>query len=172
MKACISCVVLLLCAGVSATQETKAKWVEISPNLGNCKVMFPGTPKEQQDKTGGTQLVLEAQGGKAAFFIQVNPFPQEVAIANAEIAKKIMDGGRDGLLRGLKGSKVLSERGFSFDNKYPARDLDADSPSLGIYRTRFIITPTHFYQIVVGGPRDFVDSADAKKFMESFKITK
>ena len=54
--------------------------------------------------------------------------------------------------------------------KYPSRILELEVPKVGPYRTRFVVTPTHFYQITFAGPKEFVESADAKKFFESFKV--
>ena len=40
----------------------------------------------------------------------------------------------------------------------------------GIYRSRLYLTEKSFVQIVVGGSKEFVDSAEAKKFLDSLKI--
>jgi hypothetical protein len=134
------------------------------------EVVFPGKPVEK-DVAGGKQVLLEALGGKAVYFFQYTKFDNEVdVLQDPAVAKKILDGGREGGLKNLPGSKVIVEKEYKHNMKYPARDLEIDAPGLGIYRTYHILTPTHFYQVVVGGPSDFTDAATAKRFLDSFKL--
>ena len=67
--------------------------------------------------------------------------------------------------------KVLAspacQRG-EYDKKFPMKEVDLEVKGLGIYRTKWIITEKGFYQLVVAGPKDFIEGKDAKKFMDSF----
>ena len=49
--------------------------------------------------------------------------------------------------------------------KYPGRQFDIKS-KLGTYRTRIYLSGDHLYQVTLLGPKEFVDSADAKKFLD------
>lgn len=132
------------------------------------EIVFPDKAKANPGK-GQKQWILERDGGKAALLMQVNSFPSAIDTGNADLAKTIMDGGQGALVNAFKGAKLLSSKEIKF-GKYPGRDVDVDAPGLGIYRVKFVLTPNNFYQITALGPKDFVDGAEVKKFMESFKM--
>ncbi len=159
---------LILSAGLLSADEKKADWVTYSSADHKCEVLFPSKPKEMGDKDSA-QALLETMGGKAVYLLQINKFPAAIALDNEAIVGKIMDGGRDALVKTFK-AKAPTEKALMIDKKYPARDIDLEVPGLGIYRVRFIVTPTHFYQVTMAGPKDFVDSAESKKFLDSFKV--
>lgn len=129
-------------------------------------VEFPGKPKESS-ASGKSQLVLEAMGGKAAYLLMVNVMPVKIDITNKAAIKKILDGGRDGGVKGLKG-KLVSEKDITM-GKYPGRTFDIQTAT-GLYRSRVYLTEGKMFQVVVFGPKEFSDGADAKKFLESLKI--
>ena len=159
---------VILSAGLLSADEKKADWVTYSSADHKCEIMFPSKPKEMGDKDSA-QALLEAMGGNAVYLLQINKFPGAIAIDNEAVVNKVMDGGRDALVKTFKSEKP-TEKSLTIDKKYPARDIDLIVPALGIYRVRFVVTPTHFYQVTMAGPKEFVDSADSKKFLESFKV--
>jgi hypothetical protein len=148
------------------------QWSTYFSAEGHCAIMFPGKP---EIKVGETTVVqLELLDGKARYMLAFTVFQNEIAGADNEFIKKTFDDARDGMLA-LKGTKIQQEKDSRVEG-YPARDIDCDLPglgivpSLGIYRARWVITPQVLYQIVVFGPKDFVETAHAKKFQESFRV--
>ena len=162
--------VLLLSASLVTAEEKKAEATTFSSADHKCEIQFPGKPKETVGKDMG-QALLEVMGGKAVFLLQINRFPTAIATDNEEVVNKVMDGGRDTLAKTFK-TKVGSEKKLVFDKKYPARDIEMEVSGVGTYRVRFILTPTHFYQVTMAGPKEFVESAECKKFLASFTLKK
>jgi hypothetical protein len=162
-------VVLPLLAGSLAAGGAKAEGVKISPEGGNCEILFPAKPKEIASP-GGAQFVLEREGGKAALMLQYNALPKEIDIGNADTVKAVLDGSREGMKKALKGGKFVLDKDVKVDGKYPAREIDMEVPGLGIYRVRLILTGPKLYQVTVAGSKEYVNGAEAKKFRGSFKL--
>ena len=121
------------------------------------------------DVKGGAQYLLEAMDGKAVYLANANSLPAKADLTNKDFVKTLFETAVNGLEKSLKGKK-LSDKESKFADKYPARDVELEVAGLGIYRTKWVITPAAFVQLVVAGPNEFVDAADAKKFMDSLKI--
>ena len=159
-------IVLTSFAGAEAPRKTE--WTTIELGDSKSQVQFPGKPTKK-DETGGPQFLLETMGGKAVYLVTANPWPTKTDLTNKDFAKTMFDTAVGGLEKTLKGKK-LSDNESRFADKYPSRDVDLEAPGIGIYRTKWVMTPTAFIQLVVAGPKEFVDAADAKKFIESLKI--
>jgi hypothetical protein len=150
--------------------EPKIEWVTTKANKGQTEVKFPGKPVDNS-KPNAEQFVLEAEGGKVAFLMMSNVLPKEADIKDKDIIAKLFDGGKDGLIKAFKNSKIIAERNVTFAGKYPSKEVDLEIPDLGIYRTKWIATPTTFVQLVVLGPKDYVEGVTASLFFDSLKIT-
>lgn len=154
----------------ASANQPNNEWVKIADKVAKFEVELPSKPKETLNKTG-KQLVVEREGGKVALFIAVTDLPKQIDTGDAPAVKLILDNGQAAAIKGFKGGKLLSEQDFKFGLKHPARDLDIQIPNLGTYRQRMILTPTRFYVVVAMGPEDYLKGAEAKKFMQSFKVT-
>lgn len=164
MRRLSSCLVLLLTAGLRADDGVKTETAD-----GKAEIMFPAKPVEKGGATN-KQFILERDGGKAALLLQYNNLPKEADITNADAVKTVLDRGRDSLKNAFKGAKIAAEKDFKFADKYPARDIDAEVPGLGTYRTRFILTGSKFYQVTMLGSTDYLGGKEAKAFWDSFKL--
>jgi hypothetical protein len=153
---------------ISADEPKKADGAKIELADAKAEVHFPDNPTKK-DVKGGTQYLLETLGGKAVYLATANPWPAKADITNKDFVKTMFDNAVAGLEKSLKGKK-LADKESRFADKYPARDVDLEVAGLGIYRTKWVMTPGGFVQLVVAGPKEFVDGAEAKKFMESMKI--
>ncbi len=166
MKWALPCLSLLC---VVALGQADDKWAKVEPKDGNCEIQFPGKATEKvDDKNKSTQVTLELMDGKAVYMLQFNDMPNKIPIDQADVVKKIFDGGQSGLTNALKG-KITKSDDSKF-GKYPARDIDMEVPMLGLYRVKLVLTGDKLYQVTAAGPTDFVKGDDVKKFMESFKI--
>lgn len=160
----LSCLSLIF-AVVASAQESKSTKVE--PRDGKCEITFPSKPTEKAGEKS-VQIIMEALDGKAALMLQFNETPNKVTVEDAESVKKIFDLGQKALENKLEGKLVKSEDG-KFSGQ-PSRDIDMEVKGLGIYRVRFIVTDSRFYQVTAAGPKEYVSGDEVKKFMESFKL--
>jgi hypothetical protein len=167
MRLTSSCLVLLASVILVRADEPKVEWKTYSPKGAKAEVQFPGKGQEKTGK-GTTQVLVNALEGKAVYMLMINDFPNEIKL-EADLVKRIFDNGRDAGVKQLKG-KILSEKDIKL-GKTPGRTFDMEVPGLGVYRTRLYVTPNKLYQVVVAGPKAFVDSATSKKVFESFKLT-
>jgi hypothetical protein len=165
MKQTIAIALVFSCSAFLQAADTK-----YAPEGKKFEVSFPDKPTETDIGKGtGKMLLLPAEAGKAVYIFYHNEFPKEVDVSNKEIASTIFKGGLEGGLRTWKG-KVTKERDFMVNKKYPAKEYEIDAPNIGIIKLQLILTKNEFYQVAVGGTKEFVDSAAAKKFVESFKL--
>lgn len=164
MKQLMTVGVILVLAGFARAEEMK-----YAPEGKKFEVVFPDKPMENDLGKGmGKMLILPADGNKSVYLFYHSTFPKEVDVTNKDATALIFKSGLDGGLRSWKG-KVLKERDFTVKNN-PAKEFEIDAPTIGIIKLQLILTKSEFYQVVVGGPKEFVDSAPAKKFVESFKL--
>jgi hypothetical protein len=165
MKHTTAIALVFFCAALLRADESK-----YAPQGKKFEVVFPDKPMETDIGKGqGKMLILPAEANKAVYIFYHNAFPKEVDVNNKETAETIFKSGLEGGLRSWKG-KVLKERAFMVNKAHPAREFEIDAPNIGIIKLQLILTKTEFYQVAVGGTKEFVESAAAKKFVESFKL--
>jgi hypothetical protein len=156
--------------GLTLAVMAQEKGVTYSSKDPGCQAWFPSKPTEK-DAANGKQVLLEVRGGKAVYMLQFSKFAdKKAAIDDKEFVDDLFKKTKAAVIGSFKGSKVLTEKRLTFAKKYPALDLDVDALELGIYRTRQILTPTHIYQVILLGPKDFVDAPEGRKFMDSFQL--
>lgn len=132
---------------------------------------FPNTPKEDKAKDGKRFLLVKPET-KSAYMVQCTPFNPAVPLTDTTTIDLYFVGAKAGLVQGPnKGGKRTVEEKYQFEGKYPAWKVDVSLPDERIFRVRLIHRGTHFYQVIVAGTKDFVDSADARKFVDSLKFT-
>lgn len=145
-----------------------ADWVKVS-EAGKFEIQFPGKPTEKAAKSG-TQYLLQKTNPTSLFLATGAPLPAKIDLTDAKAVKAVFDNAAATTERSL-GGKIVADKETKVADKYPARDIDLEAPGIGIFRTRWVMTPDGFIQVVVAGPKEFVDGADAKKFLGSLKIT-
>ena len=170
--AAIAAVCLALPAGADETKKDDkpkdADWTKVS-EAGKFDIEFPGKPTEKAAPTG-TQYLLQKTNPTALYLATAAPLPAKIDLTDAKAVKAVFDNAVASTQKGL-GGKVVSDKEAKVDDKYPARDIDLESPGLGVFRARLVMTPSGFIQVIVAGPKEFVDGADAKRFRESLKVT-
>ena len=169
MKQATAWVFVVIFGAVSA-DEGKTDWVKVADKDAKFEGQFPAKPKELPEK-GRKRFFVERESGKVTLMLQADVFPQQVDTGNADAVKLIMDNSRAALVKSFKGAKLLSEKDLKFAKKHPARDVNIDIPAAGVFRVRMIITPSRLYQVVILGSKDYQKGAEAKQFVESFKLT-
>lgn len=162
--------ILLVCFAGFAVAEDKTEWTTVLSKKGKYEVAFPGKVTEKDVEPAGLQTILEAEGGKAVYMTQVNLYPAAIDPTDKTVVSTTFKAAQDAVIKALGDPKIASEKTGTFDKKFPMKEVDLEVKGLGIYRTKWIITEKGFYQLVVAGPKEFVEGKDAKKFMDSFKF--
>jgi hypothetical protein len=162
---------VFLCVVMLASGCKKAEWAEFTSKEGRFKVQMPGTPRQKSEFAAGVDLrmfVVEQTGG--AYVVAYADLP----ILERETAQQTqirLDGARDGCIRNVNGS-LTNETRITLEGKFPGRDIKANLPEKkGLMRNKIFVVNQRFYQVLVIGPPEWTNSAEAKKFMESFALT-
>ena len=71
----------------------------------------------------------------------------------------------------VPGSKIESEKKVKVDGK-DALEMLIDVPGQGNVRDTVFFSGKRQYQILITGPKEFVEGQDANAFVKSFKFTK
>ena len=127
-----------------------------------CRKVALGKPTER-DSPAGKQYTLQKAGPTALYLATAAPLPGKVDVADEKVVKMVLDNAVKSIQTGL-GGKVVSDRQSRVADKYPARDIELETPALGVYRARLILAPGGFIQVVTAGPKEFVDGAEAGRF--------
>jgi hypothetical protein len=143
-------------------------WTRVS-EAGTFEIEFPGKPTERASRAG-TQYSLQMSSPAAALLATAATLPTKVDLTDAKAVKVVFDNAVRSTAESL-GAKIVSDKVTTVGDKYPARDVDLETPLFGVYRARWVLTEKGFIQVVVTGPKEFVDGADARRFRESLKIT-
>jgi hypothetical protein len=168
MRTICTAVLALACAGALAAQDAK----KYDSKDGKFSAKFPGEPKTQVQKTSAFDLTITlSEKGGGGFAVIYSDFPAETL--KATTAKKLLEGGQDGLVTRFKATVSKStETTFKAGGKeYPARDIWADKDKTNL-RVRLILVESRLYQIFVAGPKELVEGKETDEFFESFEVTK
>jgi hypothetical protein len=163
-------VIGVTCAALG--NEAEKTWVKIKDDQAKFEVQFPEKPTEAPAKSGkgGKVLQLTRQKEAAVLLVTVSELNPAVDVDNAIDAKFLMDKVRQGLEKGMKGAKFVSEKDSKMDKRYPVRDIYLELPNFIIMRTRVILTPKRSYSLMVIGLNAYQEGKEARKFLESFKL--
>lgn len=158
---------------LQADDNTAPKFEAFTSKAGGFTALFPGTPKESRETIGKTaddkpvyqfQFAVESANGAYMVSYQDNP---ELVNADADQTRKLLEGGRNGAMKALKGeslkekeTKLDKHRGLEFEFTFTE----------GAYRSRIFLVKGRLYQVILVGTKDFVHSQDAEKFLRSFKL--
>jgi hypothetical protein len=162
MRAILSLV--LLAGGFLLADEA---WQTISSARGKFSVRLPGKPKVVE-VPGNGQWTFKTEDGKAGFITSFSEYGRKIPL-DGDLPKKMLDSNLAGLQKSLN-AKLISSKDLKFNDKFPARDIELEVPSIGLYRLRIILTEERMYQIVAMGPKEFVEGQDARSVRDSFKL--
>jgi hypothetical protein len=182
MRRLSACLTLLACTALAAqekpgkpdksdkaekSEKAEVKWEKFTPKGAKAQVSFPGKATETPTSSGG-YLLLAGPDAKGIYQMSYSNLGAAVNLDDKAAVKKVLDGARDGGVKSLKG-KLLTEKDITL-GKYPGRAFEMKSETYGLYRTRVYLSKTKLYQVTVFGTKEFVDSDEAKKFLDSLKI--
>lgn len=157
------------------TSAVAADWTAYTSPRGNFRTVFPAPPQETVktlDSEYGpipyVTCVSELDDGNVGFCVAYNDHPPAALEAGADA---ILDGGRDGALKNLKGviaSEIqLTHRG------YPGREFTILGEVQGrklFCHTRLLLVGARLYQLQILRVGDApIDLADGVRFFSSFE---
>jgi hypothetical protein len=146
-------------------------WFTFTSTASGFVASFPGKPREKG--TPANQFSVQDEG--KLFAVSISPLPDDVkkqlAEASPEDKERIMgaqfDRARDaaiGKARLLSEQKILLDGFFTCEFQFELEDFT-------VSRQKLYIANNRLYSINVSGPKEFVTSADADKFVVSFKLS-
>ncbi len=151
----------------------QTSWQSYSSKEDGFTALFPGTvTKRQQTATGpdgkleGRGFVCEVKGG-GAYLVSVTEYPDSTAAGSPE---RRLTNARNGAVDSVKG-KLLHERKIKLGD-VPGRELWIESERAGLIHTRIYAAGPRLCQTLVIGPKDFVETKDAARFLDSFRVIK
>lgn len=159
--------------GLSAYVEPpKIEYKDFASAAGKYVVLFPGPVKtettEVKAASGSLTLTLDSvEVAGTLFLVTYIDTPDEVAKKpTGPRLEKVRDAavGKDG--------KIVTDKEVEVGvEKHPGREVVIQKPKTHL-RTRIVIAGSRLYQVMIEGTKEFVLSADAAKFFDSFDVTK
>jgi hypothetical protein len=161
---------LLFGACLACAQNAKLEFKEYTSKEGKYKVLMPGEVKVRLDKSA-VELTIHSATSEPApgKILSVTFFDQLIAPGEkggkALLASFAADLKEDGW-------KIHTDKATTVGkNKLRAQDLLVEKDN-SYLRHRYILSGLRVYQLSVAGPKDFLSSKDADRFIESFEIIK
>lgn len=168
---------LLLLLPPSLVANQTGDWKAFASKDGGYEVQLPGVPLEQRQsiKTSvGTVYVvlavLELKKGDSNNVFLVGYAEQPEVVVKSDTEEKRLDNARNGAVSNVRG-KLKAEKQIKIDT-HNGRELDIETDARNMVRFRFYFVNDRLYQVMVSGSREMVTGADAKKFLDSFKLVK
>jgi hypothetical protein len=152
-------------------QPDRAEPAPFTSREGRFSVRFPEPPQEVKLKVH--QFIVSREDGAFTGSYQDRPDLGKADRAAADKAlvevQARVEGGYQGKLRG----KLLAAKKIALEKKYPGREYDLEFELLGStrgLRCRTYLVNGRLYQLTVVGPKGFATSAEAARFLDSFKL--
>jgi hypothetical protein len=153
-------------------------WREFTSPVGGYSVLMPGRAKEQTQAVdtvaGSIELYAAAIDDRTGTYIAMySDYP--ITVTQSIDPQALLDSSRDGAVASSKG-QLISDRKISID-QYPGREIQVSIPaqsgqSASLIVNRYYLVDLRLYQVMVVLPNAQAPSADALKFMNSFKLLK
>jgi hypothetical protein len=147
-------------------------WQTFTPQDQSFSILMPGKPKEKVETiatvVGNASLHMHVvDRGSSAFLIGYADLPP--AAANAPL-REYLDGVRGGMLQGVNG-KVIVEKHITLDG-HTGREFSFTSEKpKGKGAARIYRVKGRLYELLVLGRNIDPESADVRKFFDSFKLS-
>lgn len=164
----LTAVVLLSASSASMAFD----WITFKSDPGRFSVLMPGPgdpkldAKTVQSEHGPYTTNLFAQpSDKGIFLVGYVDYSPSFNFDN----QKELIANRDNFIKGLKGSKLVSERPVKFGQS-PGLEFIAETDAVTV-RSRVYIIGRRPYMLIAVTRKGMDDSANVERFLSSFKIT-
>ncbi len=169
-KVCLLALPVLACVSVIGRAEGLA---EFTSEPGRFKVLMPGKPSFSEIHTpAGNMHVAQVRTKAGEYLASWIDLPVEAA-DKAEKAEARLDRVRDGMVERVQG-KLVRDKKITLEDKHPGRDLEAETtqPAKGRMRARLFLVGSRLYQVIVAGSKEWTESEEADRVLDSFRLTK
>jgi hypothetical protein len=145
---------------------------EFTSEEGKFKVEMPGSPsRETVSAHGLTMISFQVEEKDGAYGVAYADIPM-LGAASSALITRALDSARDNMVSKVNG-KFTGESRISLDGKYPGREIRADIPEKnGLIQGRLYLVKDRVYMVMVVGLPGWVNSANAKRFLDSLELTK
>jgi WD40 repeat protein len=156
----------------SFRQIDAAAWQEFAPPEGRFRLLMPGKPVSQPKPPQAAQAqnfhlyALELKRQDVVFAVGYADLSLE-EWRRMPIQERF-DGSRDGILANTPGSRVVAENRIALRN-YPGREYHLIIAGQGMTVLRVYFVRLRIYTLLAGGSWLGPDSADVRKFFDSFE---
>ncbi len=178
---CYALLVLLLVTTTNVRTLFSAgqtAWQEFTSTAGGYSIVMPGKPIEQKqavDTTGGSVDLYSASidNQSGSYIAMYADYPAN-AVGQSD-PQKLLDGSRDGAVAN-SGGTLVSEQKLLLNNN-PGREIQVSVPAQNgqaavLIVDRYFLVGQRLYQTMAIIPNSQQVSADARKFLDSFKLLK
>lgn len=170
----ISIVIFLLSTFAFGFQEAE-QWPTFDSPEGRFSVVMPTKPKTEVKEVGTPSgkltLYTYSSSTSAAFFMaSFGDYPKEAT--DAAHAEAVLDGVREGVLKGLSAELVSEEKttiGAIPGRAFTAKKTDKDKEYL--FQWWICVVGRRLYQLGAVTEKHNADTAGVAKFLTSFKLT-
>jgi hypothetical protein len=147
-------------------QVSDAEWKEFSSVGGRFKVLMPGDPRSQSIPLCEEVWSVDRRSEDVHYLVGYAVIPLG---NNLPLAERFR-GAREGMLRQTPGSRLVRERPISLEG-FPGREYEVKiDGKTGCLLARLYVVNRRLYMLMVGGSPVTPTSADALKFLDSFKL--
>jgi len=141
------------------------KWIEFTPKDGSFSARFPQTPTERASRTG---TVWQMSAKDRVYNVARSPVPSGDNPTLAEVTAAL-DAVRDNIVKRVQ-AQLLKEKTLKHRNS-DAREFVFELPEgKGLLRLRCFVVKGQVWEIKVGGPKDYVNSAEADAYLDGLKV--
>ncbi|HMC88526.1 MAG TPA: hypothetical protein VKI17_03215, partial [Gemmataceae bacterium] len=144
---------------------------EFTSAEGKFRVEMPGSPTEGSVFVAGvflTTYTLEERDG--AYGVAYIDVPVIGNLSSMQITQAL-NGACEGMVRNVNG-KFTGESAIRLNGKYPGREVRAELPVKdGLIKGRLYLVNRRVYMVMVTGLSNWVNSANAKRFLDSLEVT-
>jgi hypothetical protein len=160
----------------SAAPAGGGTWKEFTSKEGRFTVSFPGDPKEMKESEKTPVGVLEIHGlgmdfpkEKGAYGVIYFDMPGVIP-DQPGVAEKFLEAIPQQVKAGVRGATISGPIKKITQDGYPGQELNLDLPEKEIAIVRLYLVKNRWYRIIVGGPKEFVSSPEAQRFLDSFHL--
>jgi hypothetical protein len=147
------------------------KLTEYKNAEGKFKILFPGKPKLETTRGLNNVMVYVFSVEAADWAYTLNYYDSPVALGTDNLPT-LLSAEIDGIYKGLAGKKAAQKLIKIQGNQAAEHAGTITKPRDMTVRGRSVIVGDRVYNILVLGSADFVKTDSAKKFLESFQVTK
>lgn len=173
-KTCLVAIVTLLCCGWGLAFQQTAPWTKLDSVEGRFSVSMPSTPelvtRDVDTAVGKLALYTFGSSNKVAqVVISYADYP--TVPNNVAQNERVLDGVRDGVLKGLEGDLISETRVIL--KGYPGRELRARK-MFGdveiVFTWKMYLVGRRLYQMGAATTKADVDVPDVQRFFNSFQL--